>query len=251
MPKPPYPFPFLGQGFATSYKCLEGYLWFVKPPPRKDHKRILAMLPEPVQIVARIERDLLHFGSDDALEGHVKASYNPKYRERELAESMVILEQFWDAGDQASYVPTRRDWQEFCDDFASVVQSIHKRWKLRLVIKPDDGEYGIKLGPWHRWSVKQVAPVARLAAADPHRTTRDLSYLAANLIRDVFGDDLPPVAQRADWLAWLDKLVAEGDRDVRPQFVEWAAELVAAVPETKRAAIVKALRVGTRKAISS
>jgi hypothetical protein len=245
-----YPFFFFGQGFGTSYKCVEGYLWFERAPRTADRKRIVELLPRPVLLGARIQGCLMHFGSDDRLESFVKAAYSPKYTKMGFEKAVEALEALWSDGSEA-YIPTRREWTAFNDHFESAVKKIHRIAKLYLVIKPDDGEYGRRLGAWHRWSVKNAAQVAERGLSERGKVTKDLSYLAANLVQDVIRDGSPrmPLEERKAWLAWLDRVVAEGDRDVRESFIGQATDLVTSAPKTAQSELFGLLRASTRRQI--
>jgi hypothetical protein len=250
-----YPFLFLGQGFGTSYKCLEGYLWFVAAPTAVQQKQIIALMPKPVLLGARFDTPtILHFGSDDRLPAFVRAAYNPAYAKRPFAEAVEELEEIWQADpDDVRYYPTRRDWKAFCDDFERVVRAVHRISPLALALKPDDGEWGMKLGPWHRWSVKNAGRIAERAAREQVKTSRAMSFLAANMFRDVLRRYARrrTSAERVLWLHWLDKLVAEGDEYVRETFVEHAASLLRSFPERERATLEAELRPVTRKRLAA
>jgi hypothetical protein len=245
--KPRYPFVFVGEGFVTSYKCLEGYLWFEKPPRPAARKRIVALVPRPLLLGARFEGCIMHFGSDDRLESFVKATYNPKYARMDFEKAVEMLEAFWRAGSDA-YIPTRREWAAFNDHFDRATTKIHRISKLRLALKPGNGEYGTRLGPWHRWSVKNATPLAALAANERRKTTRDLSFLAANFIQDVLRDRTRMhVEERKAWLAWLDKLAVEGDWYSKDAFVGMAKDLVQSAPEERQAELLFSLRAPLRR----
>jgi hypothetical protein len=246
-PKPRYPFVFVGEGFVTSYKCLEGYLWFEKPPNAVAQRRIVALVPRPLLLGARFAGCLMHFGSDDRLESFVKATYSPNYAKTDFDKAVETLEGFWRAGSDA-YIPTRREWAAFNDHFDLAVTKIHRISKLRLALKPGNGEYGTRLGPWHRWSVKNAASLAEIAANGRGKTTSDASFLAANLIQDVLRDHARMhVAERSVWLAWLDKLAVEGDRYLKDAFVGMAKELVESAPEAKQEELLRSLRAPLRR----
>src|ERR1700689_4243856 len=90
-----YPFLFLGQGFGTSYKCCEGYIWFLRAPGERDKKKILALLPLPLRLGGRIEGCFMHFGSDDRLESFVKAAYCRRYAKTPFDEAVEALDAIW------------------------------------------------------------------------------------------------------------------------------------------------------------
>ena len=244
MAKTKYPFPFVGEGFGTSYKCLEGYVWFLSAPHKRDHRAIVELLPDPMKVCARVSGDLLHYGSDDALESRVKLRYSKAYRDRPAAEAFEELEALWQKGSDG-YVPTRAEWKAFCEDFRACTLRMHARWPIRLALKPDQGEYGLALGAWHDWSLGQLVPIADFGAAQKAKPTRDLSYLAVNLIQSVI-EDGPPAAAVAHWLEWLDKLAVQGASDLRSDFVDMIATLLEDAPELE-----KTLRPAVRKKLAA
>src|ERR1019366_7931945 len=93
-----YPFLFVGQGFGTSYKCCEGYIWFLRAPRASDKKKILDLLPRPLLLGGRIDGCFMHFGSDDRLESFVKAAYSPRYARTPFDDALEALEAIWREG---------------------------------------------------------------------------------------------------------------------------------------------------------
>jgi hypothetical protein len=245
-----YPFLFLGQGFATSRKCLEGHLWFERLPKASEQKRIVELVPLPVLLGARFQGELMHFGSDDRFELFVKAAHARKFARIPFSLAVEQLERLWlESPDTSHWMPTRAEWAAFCDDFERAVRKIHRVCKLRLVCKPDDGEYGMKLGPWHRWSAVRAHRIAELASKDARKTTREMSYLAANLIKDLWCDSKSfsrlASEQRIVWLRWLDKLVAEGHPEVNHALVGWLDALLKVFPQDARDPMMRTLRKST------
>jgi len=247
--KSAFPFPFIGEGFGTSYKCLEGYIWFHETPAKRDHAAILKLLPEPMRVVARVEGDLLHFGSDDALESRVKLRYSKAYQSRPPEEVFEELEELWQSGSD-DYIPTKSEWKAFCDDFRACVEKLHTRWPIRIALKPDQGEYGMSLGAWHRWSMSQLLPIAAHAAAQKAKPTRGMTYFAANLIQSVLLERPPKPDEIPRWLPWLDKLAAEGDKDLRDELVGFINEMLERVPENA-AELEATLRPSVRKKVAA
>jgi hypothetical protein len=144
-------------------------------------------------------------------------------------------------------------WSAFCADFERAMIAIHAKTKLRLALKPDDGES--KTGLWHQWSVKESYQLAELARKDGRKPTSMLSGLFMNLLESVLPEGgagarrMAPKARRA-WLAWLDILVTKGDRDLRDDYVERAAMLVESFPKNETAELVAELGPSTRRALA-
>ncbi|MBS2011761.1 MAG: hypothetical protein JST00_02510 [Deltaproteobacteria bacterium] len=215
------PFLFLGHGFGTSYKCLECWLWFDRAPGARQQRAIAARLPAPVAVFTRFRGELLHFGSDDALEERVAAAYG-----------------------EAS--ATRQAWRRFCDDFERAMGAIHRLSPVVAVVKPDDGTHGKRTSPWHRRSVVDAERlVTRAAARAPDALA---ASLAMNLVEDVLPtwnaarrlDD----ASRRSWLRWLDALITAKrvDREIASELVDRATWLYATAPAESREALLAAMR---------
>lgn len=126
-----YPFLFLGAGFGTSRKCLEGMIWFERSPSVEERAAVEGLLPPALAFVKRWAGSVLGFGSDDALEWHVA-------KERDGA-------------------PTKTEWLEFCESFERRVCEMNALVPVVLVLKDDDGAYGRKRSPWHDWSLRELA----------------------------------------------------------------------------------------------
>jgi hypothetical protein len=247
------PFLFIGHGYGTSRKCLECYLWFERAPSRKHQSGIVELLPTPLMVFARFHGKMLHFGSDDALEGRVKAQYGEDYARIPVDEALERLEQIWqDEHFSNNYVPTRREWQRFCDDLERSVRTIDRLCRLHAVIKPDDGSYGLRLSDWHKRSLAGAASLAKQAAGG--KQSRDLAFLAVNLLQDVVpswkaAKRLPDEARIA-WLRWLDVLIPKRYDPVDSQLVEHAAWLYESLREAGHDEALAALRPATRRAIA-
>lgn len=230
------PFVFIGHGFGTSYKCLECYLWFARPVGEPSQAAIVKLLPAPVAVFARFRGELLHFGSDDALEERIVAAYRTATHDP--------------PGDNASD-PTRQEWRRFCEDFERAVRAIHHMSAVVGVVKPDDGTYGKSLSSWHQRSIRDAARLATRAVASPQSAL--LATLAMNLFEDVvpswnaarrIDDD-----SRAAWLRWLDALIASRHQGFTSDFVERATWLYATSPEDTREALLASVRPATQKKI--
>jgi hypothetical protein len=131
---------------------------------------------------------------------------------------------------------------------------MHERCKLQLVLKPDDGEYGQERGAWHRWSLTQACQVAERALRDPRPATRDLSYLAVNLLNEVLRGaqsvDAVPALERRTWLRWLDRLVGECPPELRGRgFVPFVVKIADSFPNGDREEILRSLRADTMAAL--
>jgi hypothetical protein len=258
-----YPFLFIGQGFRTSYKCLECFAWFVRAPTPDERRRVVEKIPLPLTNFVAWDGDVLKFASDDLLETYVKAAYDPTYAKmsfKKAVEALDVVAQ--EKGFQAKKtLPTTKQWAAFCDDFEHSMNDIHTKTRLRLVLKNDlDGES--KTGPWHRWSVKESYQIADLALTEG----RKFSGLFVRLLQCVLPEGgrvqgWAPSARRT-WLSWLDVQMTKMDRDLRDVFgsrdrrayreslVRRARTLVESFPKKEQAALIKVLRPSTRRALA-
>jgi hypothetical protein len=173
------PFLFLGAGFGTSRKCLECQLVFERPPSPEERARIETLLPPALGHVKRWQGAVLAFGSDDALEMHVSRSGRK---------------------------PTKADWTAFCEDVERRVLGIHGVVPIAIFVKPDDGEYGHKLGPWHHWSVHELQTrFQQLGIASTRGEGAELAPVCLGVLRALEAGGMAPLAQRAlvDWAATI------------------------------------------------
>jgi hypothetical protein len=266
----PYPFLFVGQGFSTTYKCLEGDIWFEEPPAEGVHSWIAEQIPAPLRFAlsfaglarpvrathgVRFSGAILHFASDDSLEARVRVLYSRKYAGVDPARAFADLIRARSQDRRfRDHIPTRDEWATFCDAFQRAVLTIHERCRVFLVLLPGNGEYGEELGPWHDWSCEHAHLVASRAAREPWTSARDMSYLAANLLQDVFKKirlDAVPESQRQVWLSWLDRLIDEGDAAPRDDFVEHVESIITSLPEAEREPAMLRLRPSTVAAVAA
>jgi hypothetical protein len=259
----PFPFLFIGQGFATSYKCVECYAWFVHAPTAAARKRVVAEIPRPLTSFTTWEGDVLKFGSDDLLETYVKAAYDQTYAKmpfKKAVDALEIIRQ--EKGFEAKEtIPTNKNWAAFCDDFERAMKDIHTKTKLRLVLKHDvDGSS--RPGPWHKWSVRESYEAADIAVKE----RRTLSGLFLRLLERVLPEGgaierWSPIARRT-WLSWLDVKMSDVDHDLRDELgsrdrrdyqeslAHRARTLIDSFPKKEQAELVKTLRASTQRALA-
>ena len=103
----------------------------MRPPSAAERATIEALVPPALAHVKTWAPAVLNFGSDDALEYRV-------------------------AGESGKR-PTRADWTAFCEEVERRVLAIHSICPVTIFVKHDGGAYGRKLGPWHHWSLNQIA----------------------------------------------------------------------------------------------
>lgn len=242
------PFLFFGQGFGTSARALECYLWFANPPGERSREWMRRRLPFPVSSFARFHGEVLHFGSDDELEARISAAYHPDYAGRDPEQAL-------DDARVEHPEPGSGEWKAFCADFEEMVLKAHERNKLIAVLKPDDGTYGRRPGPWHRRSLARAAELAERASRGDATPRGVWSALAMNLLEEVLPTSEAAkklsAASRMPWLAWLDQLVSTGDRALRDAFVERAAWVLDAMPVRERTEALATLGPGTARAVRS
>lgn len=238
-----FPFLFVGQGVASSYKCLECYLWFERPPNAKQRARIKAELPLPVAAFATFHGDLLHFGSHDDLEFRVKAAYEPPFATKPFKQASREVFAIAKAAEFSEDVlfPKPRYWRAFCEDFERKMLAVHAIANLKLALKPDNEGEPLRAGAWHRWSIAHLDRVVDELARH-RKPTVVLAYLTVNLLDDV-PTKMTPIARKA-WLAWLDKLrafdrpQALADDDVWDDF---SVAIFDGVPKREREEVLGAL----------
>jgi hypothetical protein len=173
------PFLFLGAGFGTSRKCLECQLVFERSPSPEEQARVEALLPPALGYVKRWKGAVLDFGSDDALEGHVSGTGRK---------------------------PTKAEWMAFCEDVERRVLEIHGLVPIAIFVKPDDGEYGRKLGPWHHWSVQELSTrFQELGIASARGEGGELVPVCLGVLRALEAGGMAPLARKAlvDWAATI------------------------------------------------
>jgi hypothetical protein len=198
-----HPFLFLGAGFGTSRKCLECQICFVEPPSASERAAIEGLLPPALTCTKTWEGAVLNFGSDDNLEALVAGRPQPK--------------------------PTRDEWTAFCNDVERRMLEIHRVSPIALCVKDDDGSYGRKLGPWHVWSVREIATrfheLAISSATGPELTgvcMSIVSFLAASRSATAA---LEPAA-RSQLVEWCAKIAAVADRREARDLVDAIASLL-------------------------
>jgi len=221
------PFLFVGHGFGTSYKCLECFIWFSRAPSVAQKRKIRALLPRPLTSFAKFAGDLLHFGSDDALEAYVKAAYEAPFAKKPFEAAVDEVNALAEAAGFAeeAYFPKTSSWRAFCKDFERAMREIDRVAKIELVVKPDDGED--KRGAWHKASVIGAYKFAEHALRTKRKPINEAAYLTINVCESLaFGSParIPPRARKA-WLRWLDVLRRSGPRDCRDEFAECAENL--------------------------
>jgi hypothetical protein len=180
-----HPFLFLGAGLGTTRKCLECQICFVRAPLERERAAIEGLLPPALTYTKTWAGAVLNFGSDDSLEVLVSGRQRPN--------------------------PTRAEWTAFCEDVERRMLEIHHVAPIGLFVKHDDGTYGRKLGPWHEWSVREIATrfheLEISSTVGPELAgvcTSILIFLAASRSATAA---LEPAA-RSRLVAWSTKLVA-------------------------------------------
>jgi predicted DNA-binding WGR domain protein len=229
-----FPFLFVGHGYGTSYKCLECFIAFVEAPNPKQREAIVAALPLPLRSFARFSAEVLHFGSDDGLESYIFAAYDPAYAQLPFKQALKVAPKMEAEGFK---FPPRKLWAAFCDDFERAMHAVQKICKIRMVIKPDDGEAKNTL--WHKWSVLESYRVAQWATLKVQKPSKALSWFFMNLLQAVLPEEslaarrLSP-AVREIWLMWLDVLMGRGDQDLTDEYAERVQMIVDAYPKSER-----------------
>lgn len=241
------PFLFLGQGFGTSARNLECFLWFRRPPNARARARILESVPYAVAEFARFDRELLHFGSGDTFEARVIAAHHPVHAEEEPEAALghVVL----------SAEPEPREWKSFCATFEQFALDAHQATPLLAAIKPDDGTYGRRTGRWHQRSLSSAHELARRMLARDAKPRGAWSAMSLNVLEEVLPNVDAARKLRADarraWFEWAATWVSKkGDAGVRDAFVVRAGWLLAASRESKREEMLSELPVSARRRIS-
>ena len=237
----PHPFPFVGHGVHADYKCLECYLWLEEPPPPALARKITSRIPAPLRSFARWEGAVLHFGSDDALEAYVRASYAPQYRKMPYAKAVATVNALY--GKPRGYEPTAKEWAAFSKAIETFGREVNEMTPVRALLRPSGEGHGA-ITPWHTWSVARVlgvlrdhAPKADANAAKAKKATigksraakrkgdKTLAWIAALLMQVVIEEQRLGVEVREALVAWLDYLLPSAD--------EYGAEVLAQVAMQK------------------
>ena len=221
-----FPFLFFGQGYSTSRKCLECLLWLDRSPTQEEKDQIEKSLPEALSSLVEWNGPILHCGSDDILEGHVRAQYGEPFQALPAQETMEKFSELGGTG--ASTIPTELEWKSFCRAVEQWVRSVHEVCPVRIFVKADDGHYGQKLGAWDEWSVSKFLKGFSSFGFDAEAPTGELATAARGLImygvRSAAAARSMPEAERtalADWLRRLLPVAGSSDRQGLAKFLSW------------------------------
>ncbi len=124
-----YEFPYIGHGKSHSRKNLECYVWFNNILNEKEREWVQETAPQPISCFFNWNDDILHLGSDDA------------------------LEEFADSDD--AYEPNEEEWEAFYQELEDWIKKVNKKYGVAFFIKPSS-KYNTELSNWHKWSLSKI-----------------------------------------------------------------------------------------------